>query len=470
MSALSPGDDRAARGTGPRSALKSVWSTTTSHPVAAPFALALAVRLVAAGAITAFQHGYLFPDESNYVGFGALAARGRLTTSVAGGYGESLFHEAASFMWPVTILFKLFGPHVLVAALWAALFGALTAALTAVLVGLLVSRAWAALAGLAVAVFPSQVLWSSVVLRESMVWAALLGIAIGVAGFARARNWEWLLGATVVVGLSLLAVAYLRSWGFVAGAWAVAVAPWLFRPVRPFVTRSLCLALCIIVPVLPGLGPAGATYVQHKGGNLGMERTVLAEGAKSAFVHPKVAPVTSSKPGTTTKPPTTTKKPPTTTTTTVTVPSALANESLVIPTGFKNDLKALPTGLIAFALRPFPWQHGEGLSYDFAALEEFLYYPLYLLAMIGVIAYRRRREVIAFPLLVTVLVTGIAAEAEGNLGSAFRHRDQLFWAVAFFATLGTHHLYLWWRRRGTSAVQLPETGEDQRSPTVPASL
>ena len=181
--------------------------------------------------------------------------------------------------------------------------------------------------------------------------------------------------------------------------------------------------------------------------------------------------MTSSKPGTkTTKPSTTTPTSPTTTSTPVTVPSALANESLVVPTGFKNDLKALPTGLIAFALRPFPWQHGDGLSYDFAGLEELLYYPLYVLAAIGVIAYRRRREVIAFPLLVTVLVTGIAAEAEGNLGSAFRHRDQLFWAVAFFATLGTHHLYLWWQRRHTSSVQLSETDKDRQSPTVHASL
>ena len=113
----------------------------------------------------------------------------------------------------------------------------------------------------------------------------------------------------------------------------------------------------------------------------------------------------------------------------------------MVPSGFSNDLRALPTGFVAFALRPFPWQHGDGLSYDFAAVEELLYYPLYLLALVGVIAYRRRRDLIAFPLVVTRLITGIASEAEGNLGSAFRHRDQLFWAVAFFAALGTNHLY-----------------------------
>ena len=34
------------------------------------------------------------------------------------------------------------------------------------------------------------------------------------------------------------------------------------------------------------------------------------------------------------------------------------------------DLHALPGGLIAFLLRPFPWQQGGGPSYDLAALEE----------------------------------------------------------------------------------------------------
>ena len=451
-------------------AVRVAWSQTLAHPVATSFCSALIVRVVAAVAIWG-AGGYIFPDEEQYVTLGHLASLGHLSPSYESGYGESLFHEAASFMWPLTFLFKVFGSHALVASLWAALFGALTAAAVAVLVGRVLGRGWSSLVGLVVAFFPSQVLWSSVVLRESMVWAGLVGAALGVMFLAKANHWQSLIGGTALAGGSLLELAYLRSWTFVATAWAVGLALWLFRPARPAAARSLCVLLCIVVPVVPGLGLAGSSYVRHDSGNLGYERTVLAVGAKSAFVHPKAVPVTSSKPGTkTTKPSTTTPTSPTTTSTPVTVPSALANESLVVPTGFKNDLKALPTGLIAFALRPFPWQHGDGLSYDFAGLEELLYYPLYVLAAIGVIAYRRRREVIAFPLLVTVLVTGIAAEAEGNLGSAFRHRDQLFWAVAFFATLGTHHLYLWWQRRHTSSVQLSETDKDRQSPTVHASL
>ena len=46
-------------------------------------------------------------------------------------------------------------------------------------------------------------------------------------------------------------------------------------------------------------------------------------------------------------------------TTVVTAPAAVADEDIVVPSGFGNDLRALPTGFVAFALRPFPWQHGE---------------------------------------------------------------------------------------------------------------
>ena len=433
----------------------SARSAAENHPVALPFGVALVVRVVAAVGITALQHGYLFPDESAYVDFGGLAASGHLTLTTDAGYGEVLFHEAASFMWPVTVLFKVFGPHVIVAALWAGLFGAVTAALVSVFVGQALSHGWATLAGLVVAVFPSQVLWSSVVLRESMVWASLAAAALGVAGLARARRWPGLVAWIVLVGTSLLALGYLREWAFLAAAWSVAIAVWLFRPARPVVVRSSCFALCVLIPILPGLGLAGSTYVSHEGGNLGLERTTLSANAKSAFVHPKVIKPPTTKPATT--------KPATTPATTVaTVPTALSDEDLVVPKGIKNDLRALPTGLVAFALRPFPWQHGDGLSYDLAAVEELLYYPLYLLAVVGLVAYRRRREIIAFPIVVVGLISGIAAEAEGNLGSAFRHRDQLFWAVAFFATLGANYLWGLWRRPKTSEEELlPVPGEAQ---------
>jgi hypothetical protein len=226
--------------------------------------------------------------------------------------------------------------------------------------------------------------------------------------FSSSKEWRGLGGAAVLTGGSLLTLAYLRPWAFLAAAWAAAIAVWLFHPARPAIARGLCALLCIVLPVLPGLGLAGSTYVHRHGGSLGYERGRLAHGAKSAFVHP--------------------------------VPLLLPDEQLKIPEGLGNDLRALPRGLVAFTLRPFPWQHGGGASYDFASIEELLYYPLYLLAAVGLVAYRHRRDVIAFPFLVIILITGVASEAEGNIGSAFRHRDQLLWALVLLAALGAQAL------------------------------
>ncbi|HMK97671.1 MAG TPA: hypothetical protein VK425_09015 [Acidimicrobiales bacterium] len=130
----------------------------------------------------------------------------------------------------------------------------------------------------------------------------------------------------------------------------------------------------------------------------------------------------------------------------------LPDEDLVLQhSGLAVDIRALPGGLVSFLLRPFPGQHGEGLSYDLAGLEEFLFYPLYVLAAVGVVVGRRKREVIAFPVLVAALISAVGAEAEGNLGSAFRHRDQLLWVVATLATVGAYHLGLRWRLRRARA-------------------
>jgi hypothetical protein len=452
------------------------------HPLATPFGVALAVRLIASIVAIAGVHGYLIPDEVQYVELGGVAAAGHLGPHFWSGYGESLFHEAASFMWPLTVLFWLFGAHVVLAAAWAAIFGALTAALAALLVSRMASRGWAVAAGLVVALFPSQVLWSSVVLRESMVWATLAAIAYGIWLLAGAKGWASLSTGMAFVAVPLLTVAFLRVWVFLAAAWAVALAVWLFRPARPVIVRGFCVLIMVLMPLLPGLGLAGADYVHKSGGNLGYERTVLSIGAKSAIGHPKIIHTPVANPKTVhtpaTKPPTT--KPPSghpTTTTTAATTTTTQSGTSIIPAGgpdayylahngLGSDLRALTPGLIAFLLRPFPWQHGGGVGLDLAAVEEFLYYPLYVLAIVGLVAYRKRRDMLAFPFLVTGFIAGIGALVEGNVGSAFRHRDQFLWAVVLFATLGTRYLYERWkaRRTGTARNAAEEEALSRNSP------
>jgi len=233
-STAAPGGVQLVRLPRVQEAVRATWSLTERHPVRASFLVAAVVRLIAAVGITHFS-GYLFGDESEYVILGRLAAAGHLTPAFWSGYGETLFHTAGSFMWPIVLLFKLFGANRLVAALWAGLFGAVTAALTALIVDRALGRRWSALAGLTVALFPSQVLWSSVVLRESMVWAGLCGAAVGILIFSQAKHWQSLAGATLIVGVALLSLAFLRSWALLPAAWAAA-SPSADRGRVPFAT------------------------------------------------------------------------------------------------------------------------------------------------------------------------------------------------------------------------------------------
>ena len=181
------------------------------------------------------------------------------------------------------------GGRVLVAALWAALFGAAIAAFAALLVSRVLPVLWGAGAGITVALFPSQIVWSSVVLRESMVWAALGAAALGIALFAGAKSWPALAGTTVLVGASLLALAYLRDWVFLPAAWATAMGAWLsVRRARSWrvalAWHSAWYSHLSSASVLPG-GP-----MSTRTRTFGTERDMLSLGAKSAIVHPEVHP------------------------------------------------------------------------------------------------------------------------------------------------------------------------------------
>jgi hypothetical protein len=67
-----------------------------------------------------------------------------------------------------------------------------------------------------------------------------------------------------------------------------------------------------------------------------------------------------------------------------------------------------------------------------------------VLAALGAWFGRRRRDVVAFPLIATGVVIAAAAVSQGNLGTAFRHRGQVLWALAVLAAIGGQRL---WDRR-----------------------
>lgn len=90
---------------------------------------------------------------------------------------------------------------------------------------------------------------------------------------------------------------------------------------------------------------------------------------------------------------------------------------------------------VYFMLTPFPWQMSSR-SRLIAAPQMFLWYTLLILSFFGFFKLLVKRPAAAF-LLGTLLIIGITvnALAEGNIGSAFRHRD-IF--VPFLAILASN--------------------------------
>jgi hypothetical protein len=77
------------------------------------------------------------------------------------------YNRLAGYVAPVGVLYRLFGSHLLLAQLLAALLGAAAASIICRVTLLVSDRRAALIAGAIVAFFPSHVLWSSVAYKDS---------------------------------------------------------------------------------------------------------------------------------------------------------------------------------------------------------------------------------------------------------------------------------------------------------------
>jgi hypothetical protein len=383
-----------------RSRQATAWlAVVERHPVLAVFALALAVRTVVAVAVYVGWGGSLFLDDATYSQMAQQAADGTLT----GLYPEWLYERTGTLLVPVTGLYEVFGPVELTGQLYVALLGAAAAALTARLALEVVDRRWAILAGVIVALLPSQILWSSLVMKDAGVWATLAGLAVVVAVAARTTGWRLVALATAAVGLLVL-LGFLRLQTLEVACVALALASlagsrrqWLIR-----VAGSVAILVC--VPLAFGMGPAGVTYVQNSE-NVGVQRAKNARSADSAIGGASAG----SRPS----------------------PSAAA------PASASANLSYLPTGVTAVALRPWPWETSSGtLGLKLARVENVLWYALIAIALVGLTAAWPHRRVLAFPVLSCIAILVMYGLTEGNLGTAFRHRSEVVWIVAVLAVLG----------------------------------
>jgi hypothetical protein len=425
----------------PDSIVRGAGRWALDHPVAFVALVALVPRLTVAIAPPVVSDRYLIPDEGQYVAMAAAIAHGISPNDWYPGYGQSLYDSTWVFSAPLSAMFEVLGPSRVIGALFSALVGTAVAALTTVIGLSFLRRPFAMAAGLVLALTPSQVLFSSVVLREAHVWLALVLVGLGALWLVRTSARPMLLGLALATA-GLVALAYLRPQTLIAAAWALALAM-LIAPRQGWLPRlAAVLAVVAIVPWVAGFGVAGWPLVNAALPRLDATRATLATGARSAFSEPEPPPagVAKNKAG---------------------APAIVANTEpdKSITSGFSH----LPAGVVNVTVRPFPWESSPSLSLGLARIETLEWYALYALCAFGAVVCVRRREArlaLQFPLLLLGMMVGIAAVTQGNLGTAFRHREQILWAVALGAAAGAQWLWSrWMEQRVVASAAVPTTHE-----------
>jgi hypothetical protein len=408
---------------------RSVVRIADGHPVLTVVLVALVVRAIAALVIAVGHDGYFVPDEGNYVGLAGTVASGHSADSWFPSYGQQLYRTTWPFTATLAFLFRAFGRHRWLGQALAATFGAVTAGATTRL-ALEFTRARSAVAaGLVVALLPSGVVWSSIVLRESMVWSTVVLTALAFALSLRVRGPWAAIGCLVLAAVNMLALGHLRQQTLLVVAW-VLVATAVVVPGRGRALRVMgAVALFCVVPFLSDIGIGGWTLIERSVPALARTRATMSLDSNTGIV-----PTTVLRPTTTAGPSVSGN----------TIPGEVirgnGGTAILVNEAPSASVRYFPKGIVAVTLRPFLWERETSGSMAMAKFENLGWALLYVFAGIG--AWRARRvHALWFPGLCLLAIVMVAAVTQGNLGTAFRHRSQLIWELALFAVIGAEALF-----------------------------
>ncbi|MDQ3964088.1 MAG: hypothetical protein M3277_09305 [Actinomycetota bacterium] len=387
-------------------------------------------------------------------------------------YTYSLFWSTATFSVPVTGLYELFGSDLWIGQLYVALLGALTAVVVTAIALEFLDRRWAIASGVAVALLPSQVFWSSQLMKDASVWLALavLSLLIAVAGRASGRR---LAACWAGIALCLVGLAFLREHTLVVAAWAVVVAAFAGLPAFRIARVIPAVLLAVAIPwLVAGVGPGGWSLVTNAGA-LPLLRYQMAQDANTAIVDTTPrgteaeldvlvteqreiseeiatleAALQQASPRTGSDRKTLAQQRKRLEALReehaallaeqqeIQSPPAITEEGSLDP-----SIKHLPRGLSVMLLEPLPLPFSGSTPLRLARLESLLWYPLLILAGIGLWRAKAHLRVLLFPLVAGAGILLLYALSEGNIGTAHRHRGELVWVVALLAGYGASRIF-----------------------------
>lgn len=461
------------------------------HPYLSLFIGAFLVRSIVVF-VTGSLEGWVL-DDTTYSRIAEAAARG--ATANWDAYTRVLYDTTAAFTQPLTLIYRLLGPNEVAGQLYVAAVGAGVAPLVARVARVTLPLGIALVGGVIIALLPSQVIWSAFLMKDASVWLTLSGIALMVVLLQRSESRSLVAGVVGAAAL-LYVLGHLREHTLVVAAIALLICGVIGFRWWGFARSTVLIGLALVVPWLVGVGPAGLTLATNAG-DLETRRLKNAEAARTAFIDSQPGEETtelentaaelqaavqqheedlndlrSRREGVETRvgevPPSERER------LRVRAERLRAQEealeqrleeerrraaelvaraqsgraTAVSEAGpLDPNLRHLPKGIFVMLLEPTPWgwSGSDSQTLQLARLESILWYPLLVLALIGIPAGFRRLRAFLFPMLVGGGVLVMYALTEGNIGTAYRHRGEFVWVVAMLGAAGAHSLM---QRRG----------------------
>ena len=441
------------------SALKqSVKQSVLSHPLLFVFVVAISIRLVVAIAVAVFHNGSYFPDDSGYLDMAGEWARSETEDWTVG--MDGLWTGNASFLVPVGVFFYLFGSYPILGQVLSVVAGSVVATGAVALVRPHVSRGASVLTGCIIAILPSQILWSSLILKDAFSWMSLVLIGLTLRWWNKQRNTVgWAKGFFLLACLTFY-LAHLRVHTLITACIAIAISIALTVPRQRLARLGAVLILVAVMPISAGAGLFGVYGLPLGGGGLASKRASLAAHANTAVVEWEMALADTAE-----ELPVQPIIKNTVSASNGASPAAHANTAAVewemawaytaerppaqhvikdTISAFPADLLYLPKGLRVILIDPLPnhLKRSPNLKYPFAEL--LLWYPMLVLGLFGGWAIVKQRNAAAGELVYALFVIGGLAimwgMVEGNFGTAYRHRGELVWGIAVLDGIGIDYL------------------------------
>lgn len=219
------------------------WITARWFPHGALFAIALTLRVAWVSGVD--RAGFAFNDAIMYHTTALSLSQGEGYVPLTGG---------PTARWPPGYstllggLYWLFGERPIVGELCNALIGAVTVVILMLVVERAIDRPTAVVAGAALAVLPGPILWTDVLVAETLYtavfvaallvilrarptlgWIVAIGAVIGLGALVRGEALTWILLPVVLWWNELPRWQLLRAIGLTVATVAVVLAPWTIR-------------------------------------------------------------------------------------------------------------------------------------------------------------------------------------------------------------------------------------------------